>query len=224
MMRMPTLAVMIMAAALPGAAAGSAQEAQPTSARLLSRASVPLAPPLALGGGEVILDLTIGRDGAVMKVTPVRATPPYTDLLSGAVKGWRFEPAQERKEGTLQQTEGHVLLVAVYRPPQVYAAPAQGAETKQVGQLAPDLPQPGALGMPTAYPPRATRDGAVLVEIELSSAGMATGHRVMSPSTPFDAAALETVKAWRFGIPAQPSGAEKLYVYAVVGFREPVTQ
>jgi outer membrane biosynthesis protein TonB len=45
----------------------------------------------------------------------------------------------------------------------------------------------------------------------------------MSPASPFDSAALEAVKTWRFGFPAKPTGATQLYVYAIVGFREPIT-
>jgi TonB family protein len=78
--------------------------------------------------------------------------------------------------------------------------------------------------MPAAYPPRATRDGAVLIEIELDGTGAALTHRVMSPASPFDAPALEAVRTWRLAPPAKPSRAEKLYVYAIVGFKEPITQ
>ena len=40
----------------------------------------------------------------------------------------------------------------------------------------------------------------------------------------FDSAALDTVRGWRFGVPPDPTGAEPVFVYAVVGFREPITQ
>src|SRR5262245_34668078 len=114
-----------------------AQDNKPTSARLRAGASAPLAPPLTIGGGEVVLDVTVGKDGTVAKVQPVRATPPYTQLVTGAVGGWGFDPAKSVVEDALQTSEGHVLVVAVYRPPQVYAAPAPGAETKIVGELSP---------------------------------------------------------------------------------------
>ena len=77
--------------------------------------------------------------------------------------------------------------------------------------------------MPAAYPPRAVRDGTVLIEIELTAAAVAREHRVMSPPTAFDSSALETVRMWRFDYPNQPTGAPRLFVYAVVGFREPIT-
>jgi outer membrane biosynthesis protein TonB len=201
-----------------------AQGPLPTAARLRAGASAPLAPQLTIGGGEVILDVAVATDGTVTKVQPVRTTPPYTELLARAVSGWSFDPARAIVEDALQPSEGHVLVLAVYRPPQVYAAPARGEETKTVGELSPELPVPGALSMPASYPPRATRDGAVVIELELTMAGVARSAKVISRPSAFDSAALDTVKGWRLGVPRQPSGAQQLFVYAVVGFREPITQ
>jgi TonB family protein len=202
----------------------AAQQPLPTAARLRAGGQAPIASPLVTGGGEVALDVTVGTRGGVTKIDVLRATPPYTDLVSSAVKGWQFEAAVAAVKGNLEPAEGHVLVVAVYRPPQVYAAPAPGAATAVVGQPSPELPQPGALTMPAAYPPRATRDGTVLIEIELTAAGVPTAHRVMTPPSAFDSPALDTVRAWRFGFPTQPTGAAQLFVYALVGFREPITQ
>lgn len=222
-----TTRTLIVAALFTGAMAladSTTARQLPTAARLRAGATAPLAPPLVIGGGEVVLDLTVGRDGSVTKVEAVRATPPYTDLLAGAVQGWRFDPPKAPLDGTLQPADGHVLVVAMYRPPQVYSAPAPGAETKTVGELSVELPAPTGLSMPVAYPPRATRDGAVLIEFELTMAGVVRETKVMSRPSAFDSAALDTVKTWRFDFPRQPTGAPQLFVYAVVGFREPITQ
>jgi TonB family protein len=200
-----------------------AQATLPAAARLRAGVAAPLAPQLTIGGGEVVLDVTVGKDGAVTNVQPVRATPPYTALLETAIGGWAFDPPKAPSDGKLQPADGHVLVVAVYRPPQVYAAPAPGAETKTVGELSPELPVPGGLSMPGAYPPRATGDGAVVIEVELSPAGAARGTKVMSRPSPFDSAAIDTVKGWRFGPPRDPSGADPIFAYAVIGFRQPVT-
>jgi len=204
--------------------AGAQEQVKPSAPRLRAGGQAPLASPMVVGGGEVVLDVTVGTGGRVSKVNVVRATPPYTDLVSGAVKGWQFEAAQAAVKGALQPAEGHVLVVAVYRPPQVYAGPAPGVATAVVGQPSAELPAPGALTMPASYPPRATRDGTVLVEIELTAAGVPAGHRVLSQPSSFDSAALDTVRGWRFGFPSEPTGASQLFVYALVGFREPITQ
>lgn len=207
----------------PGPAAGQ-QPPRPTAAKVRGGASAPLAPQLAVGGGEVVLDVTVARDGSVAKVLPIRATPPYTELVTKAVSGWSFDPPKALLKGALLPAEGHVLVVAMYRPPQVYAAPAPGAETKSAGTLASELPAPTTLAMPASYPPNSTRDGTVVVELDVSMAGMVRGAKVIGPASTFDSAALETVRGWRFDIPRNPTGADTIYVYAIVGFREPITQ
>ena len=203
------------------AAQGAAQDL-PVSARLRAGASVPLAPTMALGGGEVLLDLTIGTDGSLAGVETLRATPPYTELMTGAVRSWRFDPAKGSVRGVLQTVSGHVLVAAVFRPPDVYAGPARGEPTAVLGEPSAELPRPRSLDRPATYPPRSVRDGTVLIEIELTAAAVAREYRVMSPPSTFDSAALETVRGWRFDYPSSPTGAP-LFVYAVIGFREPVT-
>jgi hypothetical protein len=213
------------AAVLAGLLIPFAVEAQqlPTAPRLRGGAPAPLAPPLLVGGGEVVLDVTVAPGGAIAEVQPVRSTPPYTALVAESVRGWVFEGATRPVEGVMQPTAAHVLVLAVFRPPQVYAAPAPGEPTQVVSEVSAELPSPGALAMPPSYPPTATRDGSVLIEIELTMAGMARGHRVLSQKSPFDAAALDTVRGWRFEIPRKPLGAPLIYAYAIVGFREPIT-
>ena len=225
-MRFPSVlvSVLLIPMATIGNGTAAQQQPSPSAPRLRGGGQAPLASPMVVGGGEVVLDVTVGTGGRVSKVDVVRATPPYTDLVSGAVKGWQFHAAQAAVKGALQPAEGHVLVVAVYRPPQVYAGPAPGVATAVVGQPSAELPVPGALTMPASYPPRATRDGTVLVEIELTAAGVPAGHRVLSQPSSFDSAALDTVRGWRFGFPSEPTGASQLFVYALVGFREPITQ
>jgi outer membrane biosynthesis protein TonB len=204
-------------------AASAEAQLEPTAARLLAGAPVPLAPPLLIGGGEVVLDLTVGTDGSVMRIDAIRSTPSYTELMTGAVRAWRFEAAKGSVKGVVQPIEGHALVLAVFRPPDVYSAPARGVPTTITGEPSAELPRVGVLEKPLMYPPRAVRDGTVLIEVELTAAAVARGHRVMSPPSAFDGAALETVKSWRFDYPLQPTGASQLFVYAVVGFREPIT-
>lgn len=209
--------------AFPRQLAPDAQPPLPTAARLRAGASVPVTSILVVGGGEVTLDVTVSANGSVARIDPVRATPPYTEMVMSSVRTWRFDPARTLVKQALQPVEGHVLVMGVFRPPQVYAGPAPGELTEKVGTLSPELPPPGILQMPEAYPPRAVRDGTVLVEIELTAAGMPTSHRILSQPSAFDSAALETVRMWRFGIPSKPSGATSLFAYALVGFREPIT-
>ena len=211
----------VLAMLLVHAAQGAAQEL-PRSARLRAGAGVPLAPTMVLGGGEVLLDVTVGTDGSVGSIEALRATPPYTELVTGAVQGWRFDPAKASVRGVLETVESHVLVAAVFRPPDVYSAPARGEPTTGQGEPSAGLPRLRSLDKPLTYPPRSVRDGTVLVEIELTAAAVAREYRVMSPPSTFDSAALEAVRGWRFDYPREPTGTP-LFVYAVVGFREPIT-
>ena len=75
--------------------------ADPTAPRLLVEPAsfqggpLPPIPVMAVAGGEVFLEVAVGSDGAVTGVKPFRDTPPFTDALSGAVRAWRFEPAED---------------------------------------------------------------------------------------------------------------------------------
>src|SRR4029079_3774990 len=70
---------------------------------------VPAVPQMTPGGGEVFLQVVVDPHGRVADVVPLRATPPFTDLLAAAVPlrpprpftdllvdavhGWQFLPA-----------------------------------------------------------------------------------------------------------------------------------
>lgn len=210
------------ALAFPILAVGLAGAAEDMKApRLKGGGAVPRAAQLAVGGGEVAVELHVGNDGAVTKVEPLTSTPPFTDAVVAAVRGWRFDPAQDTLDKKLVAVPGRVLVLAAFRPPTVYASPAPGGPTQVLGRPSAALPQPGPLTMP-AYPPKVFGDGTVLVEIETSATGAPSEYRVLGSKSGFDAAALEAVRSWRFGAPSLPRVPDVVYVYAIVSFREPV--
>lgn len=215
--RAPWMAVAIAILAVGLAAAADDIKAP----RLKGGGPVPTADRLAIGGGEVAVELHVGNDGTVTEVAPLTSTPPFTEAVTAAVRSWRFEPAQDTIDERLVAVPGRVLVLAAFRPPAVYASPAPGGPSQLLGRPSAALPQPGALTMP-AYPPRVFGDGTVLVEIEMSPAGAPREYRVLGPKSGFDAAALEAVRAWRFGPPSLSRLPDPLYVYAIIGFREPV--
>jgi outer membrane biosynthesis protein TonB len=214
-MRSIRLLVVLLAA---GAAADAA-EAQ-TSPRL-RQGSVPAPRAEAYGGGQVMLELTIDPAGRVTAADALVATPPFTDAIADVVRLWRFEPATTIIEDRLTPVAARVLLVAVFRPPSLYAGPAPGAVPQRHGTPSGDLPRPDSLAMP-AYPPTAVGDGLVLVEIEMNGRDGAHSARVLTPPSGFDRAALDAVNGWRFDPPARPATAVPLFVYAILGFRAPV--
>ena len=73
-----------------------------------------------------------------------------------------------------------------------------------------------------AYPPTATGDGIVLLEIEMTALVHPRGYRILSPASGFDGVALDAVRAWRFRPPRAVDVPEQLFVYAVLGFRAPL--
>ncbi len=56
-------------------------QADLTPARLVSGGTPPL-PRDVLGGGQVLLEATVGRDGRVVGLVPLRVTPPLTTYCS----------------------------------------------------------------------------------------------------------------------------------------------
>ena len=57
--------------------------------------TVPALPVTALSGGEGLVEISVGSDGRTTAVTPRRTTPPFTDVVVAAVRGWRFLPATD---------------------------------------------------------------------------------------------------------------------------------
>lgn len=206
----------VLLSASPDAIAGQL----PTAPRL-REGSLPAQIPNALGGGEVVLELTVDPGGGVTRVDRLRATPPYTDLVADAAAAWKFEPATVMIEGRLSTVAASVLVVAVFRPPSLYAGPAPGVPPQELAAPSLRLPRPASVVMP-AYPPMARGDGIVLVEIEMSGRAERRGNRVVGRGSGFDAAALDAVRAWRFDAPRNPEGGDRLFVYGVLGFRTPV--
>jgi TonB family protein len=184
-------------------------------------AAAPALPVQAFGGGEVVLELTVAPSGTVEAFEAIRSTPPFTEGVARAASSWQFGPATATVDGRSTPVRGAVLVVAVFRAPTLYAAPAPGGQPATSGKASSALPQVTSI-VPAAYPPNARGSGVVIVEIEMTRSGAARGHRVVTPQSAFDGAALDAVRAWRFNAPRDGNAAERLYVYAIVGFREPV--
>jgi hypothetical protein len=194
---------------------------QHATAPRLREGRIPTQMPEALGGGEVILEVTVDTRGTVTRVDRVRVTPPYADLVANSAAEWRFEPATVEFEGRLVGIEAPVLVVALFRPPLFYSGPAPGVPPEIRGAASAGLPRLQSLVMPV-YPPTATGNGFVLVEIEMSGRAEPRSYRIVGPASGFDAAALDAVRAWRFGTPLAAHAPDPLFVYAVVGFRAPL--
>src|SRR5262249_48469779 len=80
-------------AAIVLAAAVNAQDAACPPARYAS-GNLPPSHPLAVAGGEVFLQVGVAADGHVTSASVLRTTPPFTEEMASAVRGWQFEPAK----------------------------------------------------------------------------------------------------------------------------------
>ena len=206
--------------------AGPPSQVQPSGVIVLTAPRVrevnaPPIPVLALGGGEVMLELTVDETGAVIEVAKLRATPPFTDAMAAAVMTWRFDPAIWLEGKQRKPVTGRVLVIGLFRPPTLYSGPAPGGQVQMMGEPSADLPRLVA-PMPVAYPPMAVGSRVVVLELAVGPQAEARGVRVVTSPSGFDAAALHSVHGWQFAPPRDPSTADPLYVYVVLGFRSPI--
>ena len=180
-----------------------------------------------VGGGEVLLEVTVDRTGAVSSVKPLRETATWTERMTASVKTWRFTPAEaeipmtERKPGgpTTQAVETKVLVAGVFRRPAVIGV-TLGEPIKDVATASTDIPFPISVVTPT-YPPGTMSPGVVLVEVRVDANGGVADARVRIPAPGFDNAAVSTARQWKFR-PARPGGsAGPAVAYVVFGFPVP---
>lgn len=187
-------------------------------------------PVQALGGGEVLLELTVSSTGGVSAVRALRATSPFTETLSQAVRGWRFVPAEEEIEpepgrpGDLKLrkvVDSTVLVAGLFRPPALNT-PTFGEPPKDLASASDEAPFPLATVMP-AYPPLARDSGVVLVEVHVDLRGDVVDAVAIRSAPPFDGAALDAARRWKFR-PARLHGRSvDTLAYIVFAFRQPVT-
>jgi TonB family protein len=182
---------------------------------------------MVVGGGQVILEITVDPTGLVTAVAPLRITPPFADLIADAVRGWRFVPAEESaapaRPGELPSpnaVEAKVLVVAVFRPPAL-TAPTRGELPRDVAAASDEIPFPFTISMPP-FPPAAAGSGVVLLEARVNGSGAVTEANVIRSAPPFDTTAQIAVRQWRFR-PARVRGTPvSTLVYVIVGFPVPV--
>lgn len=197
------------------ASALSAQE--PFTPAQLQVGTVPPLPPLTVGGGEVLLEVSIGINGDVTDVKPVRATPPFTEMLTQSVRAWRFSPAQD----AARAVESKVMVAGLFRPPAL-TGPTLGELPKQVAAPSNDLAVPLTMVTPD-FPVEALRGGMVLLEAHVDGTGAVADIDLLVSAEPFDEYAGEALSDWTFR-PARIRGTNaSTLVYVVMGFPAPVS-
>ena len=182
--------------------------------------------PLAVGGGEIVVEVSVAAGGQVEKIKPIRTTPPFTQMLIDRVSGWRFAPATEDPPGRDGKPTGRrpvaskVLVAALFRAPTLLT-PTQGEPPTTVAAASTDVVYP-SLMMEPSFPPVARFGGVVMIEARIGRSGNIIDAKVIASSPPFDEPALQAARQWRF-FPGQIKDNAESYAYLIFGFPQPVT-
>jgi TonB family protein len=181
------------------------------------------------GGGQVMLEVTVSPDGAVIDSRPLRVTPSFTERIQSTSNAWHFSPAEalidprdQRPGGPLTRPiQSKVLVAGVFRPPTLLG-PSIGESINEVGNPSDEIPYPLSVIQPL-YPPNARDAGVVLVEARVNPQGAVIGAVVKVSSPGFDSSALDAARQWRFR-PARVGGVfVPSLAYIVFGFPMPLT-
>src|SRR5215510_10860499 len=207
-------ALLIVAISIFGVALSAQESFVPAQ---LQSGSAPALPVLAVGGGQVLLELTVDPDGRVSDVKPLRTTPPFTEMMMEAVREWCFRPAQDARTAVGSK----VLVAGVFRPPALNM-PTLGEPPKEGAPASAETAFPLTTIQP-AFPPLANRGGVVVIEARVDRVGGLADMKVLHSTPPFDDAARSALANWVFR-PARVNGADaSSYVYVVLGFATPVS-
>jgi TonB family protein len=210
---------------------GGLQAAQPTledfSPARHNIGSLPPLPANVVGGGQVFLEVTVGADGRVTAITPLRVTPPFTELMTNVVTNWSFLPAEiiirhsPNERPVRERVESRVLVAGQFRAPAIYVG-TLGEIPRTVAAASNDVPAPQV----TVEPPHAMTaygSGVVLVEVRIDRTGAVSEASLVHAAPPYDQLALSAARQWRFN-PARVAGQSVDSVaYLIFGFPIPVT-
>jgi len=187
------------------------------AARWISGSVPSLPSPNAIGWIDEMTELTVDKTGRVQSVTPLLATPG-TSLIAQAAADWLFQPAIDGGRAIAS----HVLVAAIFRPPDAYNNPAPGSPPQTLAAPSHDMPMPAATADPV-YPPLAVADAVAIVEVRVGADGAARTPRLVNSAPGFEAAALDAAQRWSFR-PARLNGQPvSAFAYLVFGFRRPLS-
>jgi TonB family protein len=147
----------------------------------------PLAALTARQQGIVILEATIGPNGKVTDVRPLRSIPALDLAAIDAVRQWEYEP-------TLIDSVAVPVIISVAvefkltapQPVRVGGAIKTPAQTKRVSPV---------------YPPEAQAAGAqgvVIMEAVVAADGKVTDVRVLRSIPLLDQVAMDAVRQWEY--------------------------
>jgi TonB family protein len=201
----------------------------PDAPALFQRGSIPTlsVTSVEVGGGEVLLEVSVDRTGAVSGIKPLRETATFTERMTEAVRTWHFSPAEaeipaaRRKPGgpTTETVDTKVLVAGVFRRPALVGA-TLGEPIRDVATASTEIPFPTSVVTPP-YPPGAMSPGVVLVEVRVNAKGGVSDAKIRIPSPGFESAALSTSREWKFRPAHSGEATAPAVAYIVFGFPTP---
>lgn len=174
--------------------------------------------PFAAADGEYALfDVRISREGLVVAVTELGTGASFADRMRSHILSWRFEPATSDRTDRIPSS---VLVAVVSRAPKLAGAIGPWPKTPERVETSEQIPFPKRILVPP-FPPHATREGIVLLEVEIDDDGRVADGKVVHSSNGYDGVCLDTVEEWEIR-PARHQGDEvATQAYILCNFRPP---
>ncbi len=198
----------------------------------LRSGALPGIPPMAVSGGEVVLEVVVDKTGRAVDIKTLRDTPPFTSELIAVARAWQFQPAEDAEapapgkpidRTTRRFIDSSVLVIGLFRPPALFPT-TLGEPPRTVAAPSNAVPIPVTPTIMPTYPPQALFDGVVLTELRIDANGRVADTRVLRSSPGLDEPTLDAVRRLAFQ-PARVHGSPApAMVYVVTAFRQPIIQ
>jgi len=152
--------------------------------------------------GFVVLDVSIGADGAVSGTSVLRALGTLGSAADSSVRTWKFRPA----EGPNGPLPSEMTVIFVYRPRNSGFAQAIPPEDfkpvlpePRADSADPDYVPPGIVSVSyPKYPVNSVTAGSVIIQVTVGPAGNVEATDVLRAMGPFTALAVDAVGKWQF--------------------------
>lgn len=203
----------------------------PVSPASYQGGTVPTFPVLAVSAGEVMLELSVDQTGRVTDVTTLRDTPGFSQLVQAAVRGWRFQPAEDAAAPapgvpidtrTRRAVDSKVLVIALFRPPALFQG-TLGEPPVDTAAPSAAVPAPTPFPPMPEFPPQMLFDGVVFTEARVGATGGVAAARILQSSPGLDAPTLDVVRGLRFRPARVHDTPTDALVYVITAFRQPIT-
>ncbi len=172
-------------------------------------------PVQAVAAGEVLLSLNVSPTGSVGAVDVLRETPPFTNTVVAAVRGWRFAPGTDEQR---KPVASRVLVGAMFTAPSL-RVPTVGEPSKDVAPAATAMPLTTPMPL---YPPSARFGGTVMLETLIAPSGKVVAVTTIRSNPPFDEPAMNAARGWLFRPAQGPGQPPNTYAYLIFAFRPPL--